>query len=162
LGEVSAVGWRSAPALIVTDELVRAVRNESAAAVRWWWDLSVGVVRRYRKAFGVSRANNPSSHELIPGAAPGAPARCAAPARRGGVRSEAEADCRGRLRLVLPHGYHGPRWTEDQLALRGKAPDGEVARLTGRSAEAVRPMRTRRGIPAARENGAKAERPGKK
>ena len=56
------IGQRSAPALLVTEELVRAVRAESAAAIRWHWDLSVAVVARYRRAFGVTRTNNPRSH----------------------------------------------------------------------------------------------------
>ncbi len=45
----------------------------------------------------------------------------------------------------------GPRWTGQQLALLGKMPDDEVARLTGRTVEAVRIRRTRLGIPTFRD-----------
>jgi hypothetical protein len=60
---------RSHPSLLVDDELARAVRQESAAAVRWWWGVSVGVVWRWRKALGVTRATNEGSRRLIRAAA---------------------------------------------------------------------------------------------
>jgi hypothetical protein len=47
--------------------------------------------------------------------------------------------------LIL--GYHGPRWTKQQLAMLGTMPDEEVARRTGRTVQAVRIRRTRFGIP---------------
>jgi hypothetical protein len=39
---------RSHPSLLVDDELARAIRHESAAAIRHWWGVSVGVVWRWR------------------------------------------------------------------------------------------------------------------
>jgi len=51
------------------------------------------------------------------------------------------------LAQYLRHGYHGPRWTKRQLALLGKMPDAVVAAKIGRTEEAVRVMRSRRGIP---------------
>src|SRR5262245_28837201 len=39
--------------LLLAGDLVRAVRHESAAAVRRWWGVTVGVVWRWRKALGV-------------------------------------------------------------------------------------------------------------
>src|SRR5262245_6238624 len=59
------VKGRSGPALIVTEGLVRALRCESAKAVCRHFRLCVGVVARDRKAFGVTRTNNPRSYELI-------------------------------------------------------------------------------------------------
>ena len=56
---------RSHPSLLVDGELARAVRHESAAALRRWWGVSDGVVHRWRKAFGVSRTNCPGSQRLI-------------------------------------------------------------------------------------------------
>jgi hypothetical protein len=44
--------------------MARAVRTESAAAVRFWWGVSVGVVWRWRRALGVTRTNNPGSVRL--------------------------------------------------------------------------------------------------
>src|SRR5271167_1560045 len=47
------VGSTGHPGLLVDDELARAVRMESAAAIRHWWGVSVCVVWRWRKALGV-------------------------------------------------------------------------------------------------------------
>ena len=54
-----------------------------------------------------------------------------------------------RLNLArhLVTGYHGPRWTEAELALLGTLPDAEVARQIGKTVEAVRVMRTKLGLP---------------
>src|SRR5262249_9570759 len=41
--------------LLVTEELARAIRTESAAAVCYWWGVSEGVVWRWRKALGVTQ-----------------------------------------------------------------------------------------------------------
>jgi hypothetical protein len=47
----------------------------------------------------------------------------------------------------LRKGYHGPRWTPAELALLGNLADEEVARRTGRTVNAVRQQRERRGLP---------------
>jgi hypothetical protein len=52
---------RTHPSLLVDEELARAVRLESAAAIRHWWGVSEGVVHRWRKVLGVTRTNNPGS-----------------------------------------------------------------------------------------------------
>jgi len=54
-----------------------------------------------------------------------------------------------RLNLAqhLQPGYHGPRWTAEQLALLGTLPDADVAARIGRTPNAVRVMRDRLGIP---------------
>jgi hypothetical protein len=49
------------PSLLVEEELARAVRNESAAALGHWWGVSAGVVWRWRKALGVGRAGSEGS-----------------------------------------------------------------------------------------------------
>jgi len=46
----------------------------------------------------------------------------------------------------LQTGYHGPRWTAEELALLGTAPDTEVAQRIGKSVNAVRCRRQRAGI----------------
>jgi hypothetical protein len=69
--------------------------------------------------------------------------------------TEEECDARSRQSLArnlgrfLWHGYHGPRWTLAQRALLGQQPDDVVAAKIGRTAVAVRVMRTRLGIPTA-------------
>ncbi len=53
------------------------------------------------------------------------------------------------LGQYLQPGYHGPRWTAEQLALLGTLPAAAVAAIVGWSVNAVRVMRNRRGIPNA-------------
>jgi hypothetical protein len=49
------VGTKGRPSIVVDEELARAVRHESAAALRHWWGVSEGVVQRWRAAFGAGR-----------------------------------------------------------------------------------------------------------
>jgi hypothetical protein len=134
--------------ILLDEELARAVRCESAAAIRHWWGVTVGVVWRWRKALGVTRTNNEGSRRLIQGAAEGG----AAAMRERGLTDE-ECDERSRravaldLKRFLHLGYHGPRWTAEQPQLLGPAPDAVVAARIGRTAGAVRVMRDRLGTP---------------
>jgi len=43
----------------------------------------------------------------------------------------------------LQSGYHGPRWTAEELALVGTAPDEVIAARIGKSVQAVRIKRER-------------------
>src|ERR1700689_1905722 len=51
--------------LLVDEELARAVRNESAAALMHWWGTSANAVKNWRKALGVIRTDNRRTHRLI-------------------------------------------------------------------------------------------------
>jgi hypothetical protein len=139
---------RTHPSLLVDDELARAVRQESAAAVRFWWGVSVGVVWRWRRALGVTQANNEGSRQRIQAAAEAGAARL-----RGVPLPPDAVERRRRTALALDlgrylhKGYHGPRWSDADLALLGTLTDDEVARRTGRSWNAVRQKRQERGIP---------------
>jgi len=138
--------------ILLDEELARAVRCESAAAVMHWWGVSSGVVWRWRKALSVTITSNEGSHRLI-----------RASAEKGGKAFQAHeftADEREHRRRTarelnlarhLRPGYHGPLWTPAQLRLLGTAPDDVVAARVGRTANAVRVMRTRLGIPTARD-----------
>src|SRR5437868_9835811 len=44
--------------LFVNDELARAIRTESAAAIIHWWGVSANTIWSWRKAFGVDRISN--------------------------------------------------------------------------------------------------------
>ena len=54
--------------LLVDEELARAVRNESATAVAYWWGVNRSTVGRWRRALGATRTNNPGTHRLVLGA----------------------------------------------------------------------------------------------
>jgi hypothetical protein len=56
---------RSHPSLLVDDELARPIRRESAAAIRHWWGVSVGVVWRWRKALGADRKSCEGTRRLV-------------------------------------------------------------------------------------------------
>jgi hypothetical protein len=138
---------RSHPRLLVNEELARAIRHESAAAIRHWWGVSVGVVRRWRKALGVRRMDNEGSARLMRAAAEMGGEAFGA---RGWTPEERERLRRVNARLGLARtlvlGYHGPRWAAWEIALLGTEPDREVARRTGRSVDGVRRKRTKLGI----------------
>jgi hypothetical protein len=152
------VGGTGAPSIIITEELARAVRLESGQAVRYWWGVSEKPIWRWRKALGVTRQNNPGTAALYK------LGQEAAAASQRGKRLPPEqverrtALERGLARNLRP-GYHGPRWTQEQLALLGTLPDGEVAVLVGRSVTGVRVKRTRLGIPTASASTGRPEIP---
>jgi len=109
--------------LLVDEELVRAIKHESAAAVMFWWGVSRNTARRWRGAFGVGRTDNEGTHRLVYGAI------------------QANMDSRP---------YGGRVWTPGEAALAGALPDGEVARRTGRTRNAVAVKRRELGRAAVR------------
>jgi hypothetical protein len=147
------VDGRSAPWLLVEDELARAICNESALALRYWWGVTRGVASRWRKAFGIEKRNGTEgSQRLIQAAAKAGGAVMAA-------REFTVLECEERRQRAIEQnygafltpGYHGPWWTEEELELLGTHPDDQVAELTGRTTEAVRIMRTRNDIRTAHD-----------
>jgi hypothetical protein len=55
--------------ILLDEEVARAVRWESAAAVCYWWGISDGVVWRWRRALGVTRTSCEGTRRLTPAAA---------------------------------------------------------------------------------------------
>jgi hypothetical protein len=47
--------------LLVDEELARAIRQESAAAIAYWWGVNGETVWRWRRAFDVGRMDSPGS-----------------------------------------------------------------------------------------------------
>jgi hypothetical protein len=125
--------------LLVDEELARAVRHESAAAIKYWWGASTTAVWAWRRALGVTRRENEGTARLVQTAA-----QKGAEAVKTLDWSAEEREARGRravelgLAKNLLTGYHGPQWTPEDFALLGTIPDEEVARRTGRTAGAVR------------------------
>src|SRR5262245_9864640 len=136
--------------LLVDEELARAVRSESAAAVMHWWGVGVHAVWRWRKALGVGRMDSAGSRRLILAAA-----ESGAAVLRGAQLPPDQAERRRRTarelnlgRKLRPGTFPGTApWTKAQLRLLGTAPDAEVARRVGRTQDAVRQKRCKLGIP---------------
>ena len=133
--------------LLVDGELARAVCHESAAAVCHWWGTCQGAVKRWRKALDVTRTNNEGSQRLIHTAADLGGEALAA---RGLTPEEIEqrrVQARNmNLSQYLPKGYHGPWWTDEEIALLGTMADEQVAKKVNRPVQAVRQKRERMGI----------------
>jgi hypothetical protein len=145
-----APGQRGGSGLLVDAELVRAVRYESAQAIRFWWGASASAVRNWRRALGVERFNE-GSKRLHDAAAVETGRRT-----RGRKLPPEEVERRRRTAEDLDLGqylWNGfdpvKRWTADELALLGTLPDEQLAEQLGRTATAVRIKRTRLGIASA-------------
>jgi len=147
-----AVDARGGSGLLVDEELGRAVRSESAVAIKYWWGVSTKAVWHWRQALGVGRMDSEGSQRLIRAAA----AKGAAVLREHGLTDE-QCDRMSRTAKALNLIRFArrkpavPPWTRRELRLLGKLPDEEVAAKIGRTARAVRIMRTRLGIPTARD-----------
>jgi hypothetical protein len=130
----------------VDEELARAIRHESVVAIRFWWGVGAEVLKKWRRALGVTRTNNEGSRRRIRAAS-----ELGAAKQRGKPLPPEQVERRRRMahelclwRFLRP-GYHGPWWTAAEVALLGRLPDEEVAQRTGRSANAVRHKREELG-----------------
>jgi hypothetical protein len=139
--------------LLVEDELARAIRNESALAIKYWFGVKSGAaVWRWRKALGVARMESEGSRRLIRAAV-----ETGATVQRG-LRLPADQVERRRQTAIelnlgqhLQTGYHGEHWTEADLQLLGTLPDAQVAAIIGKTVTAVRVKRTKLGISTAED-----------
>jgi len=150
---------RGRPALLVDDELLRAIRTESAEAIKYWFGVSTYTVWSWRKAFGISQWGTEGSRLLHK-----ALSQAGADVLRDRPYSLEEREQRRqraiRLKLVrnLKPGFHGRWWTKKEKALLGKLTDEIVAQRIGRPVNGVRIMRTRLGIPSANDRRRKVGR----
>ena len=142
---VQPLGQLGGCGLLVTAELVRAIRAESAVALKHHFGVSTVTVWAWRKAFGVGgHATTEGSRIAITGAA-----QKGAAGIRAKKWTEGELDARAERSKAL--GLRpGPRWTPErggwtaaELELLEQLPDADVAERTGRSAAAVRCKRRR-------------------
>jgi hypothetical protein len=145
-------GQKGGSGLLVNEELLRAIRTESAEAIKHWFGVSTHAVWRWRKAFGITQWGTEGSRRLHTQVSEAGAAR-----QRGRRLPLAQVERRRQtakdlnLGQYLKPGYHGPRWTAATLALLGTLPDDELATRIGRTPEAVRIKRTQLGIPNARD-----------
>jgi hypothetical protein len=136
--------------LIVDEELARAVRQESAVAIRYWWGVSNVTVSRWRRALGVNRRNNEGSHTLIRAAMTKARSS-QEPIRSNEYRQkQRENILRRRSRGMAPELATGKAWTPEHKSLLGTMPDREITARTGHPLSSVRTMRQRLRIPCFR------------
>jgi hypothetical protein len=131
-------------------ESARAVRCESALAIKYWWGASQTSVRAWRQALGVPKFNEGSARLRVElNAEIGA-------ARRGVKLPQDQVERRRRTARELglrpnPSHINGRPWTQEELALLGKLPDDEVTRHTGRTWGAVTQRRNLLKIPTAKD-----------
>jgi hypothetical protein len=137
----------------VDQELARAVRHESAAALRHWWGVSAQLVWKWRRALGVDRVNCPGSQRLVRAAS-----AKGADHYRGKKLPPGQVERRRRTAQELNLGRHlrpgynlGPWWSDAELALLGTDDDEAVAARVGRTPNAVGVMRRKRKVPKFRD-----------
>jgi hypothetical protein len=147
------LGTKGHPSLLVDEELARAIRHESAAALRHWWGVSALLVWKWRRVLGVDRLNCPGSQRLIRRAS-----ELGASQVRGKKLPPEQVERRRRTaaeldlgRYLRPGCNYGPWWSRREVALLGKLPDDEVAAKVGRTPNAVRIKREKLGVPNPQE-----------
>jgi hypothetical protein len=140
-------GIRGGSGLLVSRELVRAIRTESAAALKHWFGVGTKAVWNWRRAFKVGRLGATGSR-LAHRAA------CLKGAEGIKAKDWTDEELDAKSAAAKACGTRpGPwwadtGWTPDQEALLGIGHDEEVARKIGRTAGAVTTRRVRLKIPA--------------
>jgi len=136
---------------LVEEELLRAIRTESAQALHYWWGAARGVVVKWRAALGVHRLNNPGTMRLnqLAVEASNAVTRGQRLTRKQ-VKERRERAIRlnlAKYMMPCPNPGGSRPWTRKELRALGKATDEEVAARIGRTEIAVRCKRCQLGIP---------------
>ena len=149
-----ALDTRGGSGLLVNDELLRAIRTESAEAVRYRWAVGTKAVWNWRKAFGIGQWGSQGSRQLLQqnaakahDAIRGAPMKLTL--RQWQKRSKAMKGTVRRLLGAKGHCNNTDRpWTVEEIALLGTGPDFEIGMKVKRSRIAVRHKRLKLGIPS--------------
>jgi hypothetical protein len=144
---VRVIGQKGRPTLWANDELVRAIRTESAKSLKYWFGVSGLLVWKWRKTFGVGgRATTEGSRKAIRAAA-----KKGAKAIKAKEWTDDELDRKAetakRLGLKPTGRWKGMEWTLEQIALLGTDADAVIAAKIGRSPIAVTSQRVKRKIP---------------
>ena len=144
------VNRRGTPGLLVDMELLRVIRNESAAAVMYWWGVSERTVSKWRTTFGVTNKNNPGSMRLFKLLGVKHRQTPMSPERRELQRCNA-VQLNLAQHIAKYRRSNGPDWTAKEIALLGTDADGVIAEKIVRSYEAVSKKRKKLGIPRIRD-----------
>lgn len=164
-GDAVVTSWTAAPipwprcraaesgggqGLLMTDELARAVRTESAEALKYWFGVGTGAVWRWRKWAGFSGTATTPGSKAAHGHATTAGGQ--AMKDRGWTDAERDAIAATCRRLGRrPERWADRRWTPEQDSVLGTEPDVVTAARYGRSETAVRVRRSRLGVPSFRD-----------
>jgi hypothetical protein len=123
------IGQRGGSGLLVTEELVRAIRSEASAAIQYWWGINSETVWRWRKLFGVTQWGTPGSKRLQLRSS-----QAGAKKLRGSVVPKHVIRKRIRTRQmngpVPMNRWKETGWTAEQVALLDQFDDKEIALLT--------------------------------
>lgn len=151
-------GQSGGSGLLVDETLVRAIKTESAAAMRHWFGVAESTIWLWRRAFGVTQWGTPGSKRLLEATTARANAACrgkplSKKAIRDRRRRAKEMDLAKHLRAYNERRQADKRaWTKQELALLGTMPDTRLAPKVGRTRDEVRRERARRRIPRFRQN----------
>lgn len=141
-----ALAHRGGSGLLVTEELVRAVRTESVEAIKFWFGVGSHAVWNWRRAFGVGQWATEGSRRLHQELSEAGAAMIKGKKQPQSVIRR-RMQTRKERRAPPPVRWKDSGWTAAQLALLGTLPDKVLAARIGRSPNAVRIKRTREGIP---------------
>lgn len=148
---VQPEGQRGGSGLWVNGTLARAIRTESALALKYWFGVMQTCTRGWRTWAGVAgQVGTPGSR-----AEHRQKSQAGAELTRGAELSERACEVRAanakRLDLIrFPLAKRWPAgWTPEQDAQLGTAPDKVLAKRLGKSRDAVRSRRNKIGIPPA-------------
>jgi hypothetical protein len=160
--EVVVVDWTLAPipwpicrrlgpdsgrgSLLVNEELARAIRCESATAVKHWWRVCGSCVVHWRKALGANRKNNPGSQRLVRAAVQKAVIQAHAPPTADQVEERRRRRSLKNVQAGNLAVYQRAAWTEEELALLGTMSDADVAIRLRRTHQGVQLKREKLGI----------------
>jgi hypothetical protein len=137
---------RGGPGLLVNEDLVRAIRTESALALRYWFGVGPTLVWKWRQAFGVEKLNEGSArlrqalNQELGENVRGIPLPADQVERRRRTALERT------LGQYLQPGYHGPWWTTEEDDLVKRLWPAEAARQIGRTLVAVSKRRRVLGL----------------
>lgn len=140
-------GDKSSKSIILYGDLVRAVRNEAAETLKYWWGVSKGTVTKWRQTLSVGRVT--AGTRTLLSEANSTPERLEFVRRM----SDKAASFEVRLKTVQAaeaRGYYNSSalpWPEEHVAMLGTMSDRDVARRIGRPAGAVAWHRRKLSIP---------------
>lgn len=150
---VQTIGQKGGSGLWVNDELERAIRTESAAALMYWFGVGSHAVWKWRKAFGVSGTATTEGSKKVHLAA------CQEGGKRMKEKEWTNQELDAKSEIAKQTGIKPARWTptnggwtQEELALLGIDHDPVIAERIGRTRSAVTSMRVRLKIQAFSRN----------